>query len=186
MTAAFDGVRVVDLSDRLSGAYAARIFGDYGADVVLAEPPEGHALRHEPPFLENVEGGERSLLHAYINWNKRSVIVEENEALCVLVASADILITTAIPSTTRLIETALAALPGDAIHLSITPHGLSGSLAGVPGNNLTACARTGWCHINGCVDGPPLQLPVWQTGYIAGVTAFIIASAALYRRLRTG
>lgn len=186
MTAAFDGVRVVDLSDRLSGAYAARIFGDYGADVVLAEPPEGHALRHEPPFLDNVAGVERSLLHAYINWNKRAVIVEENEALCALVASADILITTAIPSTTRLIEIALAALPGDAIHLSITPHGLSGSLAGVSGNNLTACARTGWCHMNGCVDGPPLQLPVWQTGYIAGVTGFIIASAALYRRLRTG
>jgi len=186
MSAAFDGVRVVDLSDRLSGAYAARMFGDYGADVVLVEPPEGHALRREPPFLENIEGVERSLLHAYINWNKRSWIVEDDEALSALVARADILITTTVPLTTGLVETALKALPDDAIHLSITPHGLSGNLSGVPGNNLTACARTGWCHMNGCVDAPPLQLPVWQAGHIAGVAGFVIAAAAQFRRLRTG
>ena len=75
MAKAFDGVRVVDLSDCLSGAWAARLFGDFGADVVLAEPPEGHALRGEPPFLDGEPGVERSLLHRYANWNKRSILV---------------------------------------------------------------------------------------------------------------
>ena len=52
----FDGVRVVDLSDRLSGAFAARLFGDFGAEVILVEPPEGHPLRAEPPFLDDSPG----------------------------------------------------------------------------------------------------------------------------------
>ena len=39
MQAAFDGLRVADLSDRLSAAYAGRLFADYGADVVLVESP---------------------------------------------------------------------------------------------------------------------------------------------------
>ena len=48
MSAPFLGLRVVDLSDRFSGAFAARLFGDFGAEVILAEPPDGHVLRREP------------------------------------------------------------------------------------------------------------------------------------------
>jgi crotonobetainyl-CoA:carnitine CoA-transferase CaiB-like acyl-CoA transferase len=77
---AFEGLRVLDLSDRLAGAYCARLFGDYGADVLLLEPPEGHALRREPPFLDDVPGPDRSLLHAYVNANKRSQLAPPNAA----------------------------------------------------------------------------------------------------------
>ena len=31
MNAAFDGLNVLDLSNRFSGAFAARLFGDFGA-----------------------------------------------------------------------------------------------------------------------------------------------------------
>jgi hypothetical protein len=44
---------VVDLSDRLPGAFAARLFGDYGAAVVLTEPAGGHALRPAPSVGEH-------------------------------------------------------------------------------------------------------------------------------------
>ena len=50
---AFQGLNVLDVSDRLSGAFAARFFGDFGADVLLAEPPGGHCLRHELPLEES-------------------------------------------------------------------------------------------------------------------------------------
>ncbi|MDE2639174.1 MAG: CoA transferase, partial [Chloroflexota bacterium] len=96
MSAAFDGLRVVDFSDRLSGAWAARLFGDLGADVVLAEPPEGHALRREPPFLDDRPGPERSLLHAYANWNKRSQVVRGDADAAELAAGADVLVTTQV------------------------------------------------------------------------------------------
>ena len=42
MKAPHEGLRVLDLSDRQSGAFAARLFGDFGAEVILVERPEGH------------------------------------------------------------------------------------------------------------------------------------------------
>ena len=169
---AFAGLRVLDLSARLSGAWAARLFGDFGADVLLVEPADGHSLRAEPPFLGNRPGAERSLLHAYANWNKRSVVAENEAATQALCEDADVVVTTG---------NAPASIPKGAVHLSITPHGLTGPLAEAPGNNLTSCARVGWATINKLVDDAPLQLPVRQTGYIAGVAGFIAAAAALYR-----
>ena len=186
MVKAFDGVRVVDLSDRLSGAWAARLLGDFGADVVLAEPPDGHALRREPPFLGGEPGPDRSVLHAYVHWNKRSVVARATSEVVDLARSADVLVTTAQPPWPEAVEAAVGALAGDAVHLSITSHGLEGPLAEVPGNNLTACARVGWMAVNRLVDEPPLQLPVHQGGYIAGVAGFVGAAAALLRRERTG
>ena len=177
----FDDLRMLDLSDRLSGAFAARLFGDFGADVLLAEPPEGHALRHEPPFLDDTPGLERGVVHAYANWNKRSTVVTDAEALGDLVAGADIVVTTA-PRHGAAVEGALGRLPADSVQLSITPHGRTGPLADRPGNNLTASARTGWAYINGYRDEPPLQMPLRQSGYIGGVAGFLAAAAALRRR----
>ena len=184
--AAFDGLRVVDFSDRLSGAWAARLFGDLGADVVLAEPSEGHALRYEPPFLDDRPGPERSLLHAYVNWNKRSRVVRGDADAAELAAGADLLVTTQVAPWPAHVAAAIAALPAAGVHLSITAHGLQGPLAAAPGNNLTACARSGWSHMTRYVDEPPLQLPVRQTGYVGGVAGFNAAAAALLRRMRGG
>ena len=178
MTTAFDGICVVDLSERLSGAFAARLFGDFGADVILAEPPEGHPLRSEPPFLNNLPGIERSVAHAYANWNKRSIVVDGEATLDDLIAAADIVVTTRdAPAEGR-----LAALPADAVHLCITPHGPESPLTGRAGNNLTASARVGWSFINGFSDEAPLQMPLDQAGMIGGVAGFIAAAAALRRR----
>ena len=45
MTKAFEGIQVLDLSDRLSGAFASRLFGDFGGEVVMGEGEAGHPLR---------------------------------------------------------------------------------------------------------------------------------------------
>jgi len=182
MTTPFEGLLVVDLSDRLSGAFAARLFGDFGADVVLVERPGGHTLRQEPPFLDDRPGPNRGALHAYVNWNKRSTVVESAEECETLVSGADVVITDADPISAAWFAEALARLSLDAVLLSITPHGLASPLATRPGNNLTASARTGWSYINRYRDEPPLQMPRQQAGYIGGVAGFIAAAAALRRR----
>ncbi len=186
MKAAFDGLRVVDFSSRQSGAWAARLFGDMGADVVLAEPPEGHVLRREPPFLDDSPGPERSLLHAYANWNKRSRVVRCDADAAELAAGADLIVTTHVAPWPGHIAAAIAALPASGVHLSVTAHGLQGPLAAAPGNNLTACARSGWSHITRYFEEPPLQLPVRYAGYLGGVAGFNAAAAALFRRARGG
>ncbi|HIG62497.1 MAG TPA: CoA transferase [Gammaproteobacteria bacterium] len=180
MTMPFEGLRVVDLSDNLSGAFAARLFADFGAEVVLAEPPQGHGLRREPPFLDDQPGPERSVQHAYLNWNKSSQVFSDTEQLTGLVAVADVLVTTLDPLAP--LQRVIDCLPGSAVHLSITPHGLANPLSGRPGNNLTISARTGWSFINRYKDEPPLQMPRNQSGYVAGVAGFTAAAAALRRR----
>lgn len=182
MTGPFEGLCVVDLSDRLGGAFAARLFGDFGADVILAEPPTGHALRHEPPFLDDEPGLERSVLHAFVNWNKRSVVIHDAAQLGDIVAGADVVVTTGLREGRLPIREGLARLRPDAVHLSVTPHGLSGPLAGRPGNNLTTSARTGWAYINRYLDEPPLQMPLHQAGYVGGIAGFVAGAAALRRR----
>jgi crotonobetainyl-CoA:carnitine CoA-transferase CaiB-like acyl-CoA transferase len=178
---AFDGLRVVDLSATLGGAYAARLLGDFGADVLLVEPSGGHELRKEPPFVGDEAGPERSLIHGMANWNKRSVVETDAGAIAMLVGDADVLVTTAAKPWPAAVAAAVAALPPSGIHLSITPHGLEGPLAQTPGCSLTACARNGWAVINGVADQPPLQLPVRQVSYIAGIAGYLAAAAAIYR-----
>ena len=96
MVAPFDGLRVADLSTRFSGAFAARLFGDFGADVLLVEPPEGHPLRSEPPFLDDEPALDRGVVHAYANWNKRSVCVASRHEIAAAIDGADVVVTTTI------------------------------------------------------------------------------------------
>ena len=180
---AYEGLLVVDLSRRMSGAFAARLFADHGADVVMLEPPEGHPLRHEAPFLDDKPGVERSALHAYVNWGKRSVVISNPDDAQPWIAEADVVVTTDSPN--PLSRWPLGAMRADAVHLLVTPYGLDGELADAPGSNLTLNARCGWAHVNAFQDEPPLSLPSRQFGYMGGLAAFVAATAALRRRFES-
>lgn len=180
MHSPFSNLRVVDLSTRLSGAFAARLFGDFGAEVLLVEPADGHCLRHEPPFVDNIDDLEHSVVHAYFNWNKDSVVTESASEISALVETADVVITTTC-DTDRLSQIADALRP-DAVHVSVTPYGLNDPLTGVDGNNLTISAQCGWASINRYRDEAPLQMPRDQSGVIGGIAGFICGAAALRRR----
>ncbi|MCY3858970.1 MAG: CoA transferase [Gammaproteobacteria bacterium] len=173
----FDGLRVVDLSTRFSGAFAARLFGDFGADVILAEPPEGHPCRSEPPFTNTSDRSESSVIHAFVNWNKRSVVVTTDEERNELLRAADIVVTTSFD--TEYLTDIEAAMQNDAVHLCVTAYGLHGPLQGKQGNNLTLSSHSGWASINGYRDEPPLAMSRNQNGIVGGVMGYIAAASAL-------
>lgn len=176
-------IRVVDLSNRFSGAFASRLFGDFGAEVLLVEPPEGHPLRYEPPFLNGCVGDEQSFVHAFANWNKKSVIVDEQDDRNALIRSADVVVTTTCNRKT--IEQTRELAPSHSVLLSITPHGIDDPLTDIPGNNLTISARSGWASINGYGSEPPLAMPRNQSDIVGGIAGFIAAVAAMRRRNST-
>ena len=111
------GLRVLDLSDRLSGAFAARLFADFGAEVLLAESRQGHVLRHEGPHVAEV-----SSIHAYANWNKSSIAFEQLEDLYPLIAEADVIVV----CQPKLVTELKPQLRGNAVLLVLTAHGSSG------------------------------------------------------------
>src|SRR5689334_3044568 len=50
MSGPLEGLRVVELSTTLTSATISGFLADFGADVVVVEPPGGSALRTQPSF----------------------------------------------------------------------------------------------------------------------------------------
>lgn len=181
MARIFEGIRVVDISTNAGGAWCARMLADYGADVIFVEPREGHPLRVLAPFTD--EGA--SIPAAYLLANKRSVALDldvprSRKHAIDLCRRADIVISSHSPSRLEALGMTHAALgrPG-IIMVHVTPHGMAGDLAEVPGNDLTDAARSGWASINGSQDREPLKPSGWQSSMCAGVVAYAGAVAAL-------
>ena len=79
-------LRVVEVGSLPAGAYAARLFADFGADVIKVEPSEGDPTRHFPPLIDGGSGW-----FAYLNFGKKSVTSDKTD-LAALLAGADVLI----------------------------------------------------------------------------------------------
>src|SRR6478735_9876316 len=91
---ALAGVRVVELSGNIAAQFAARLLGDFGAQVLKIESPAGDPLRSEGP---SVPGAPHSALFEYLNWNKQSLQLDPAEAadadvLATLLQGADVLV----------------------------------------------------------------------------------------------
>ena len=71
MPSALGGLRVLDLSDSIAGQFCCRMLSDYGAEVILVEPPQGTATRRMRPLRKSGE----SILFEHLNIGKRSVLL---------------------------------------------------------------------------------------------------------------
>ena len=91
-----DGIRVIELaSERI--AFAGKLLGDMGADVILLEPVQGEPSRSYPPYVDDEPGDNRSLYFMHYNTSKRSVILDLDTkpgraAFKKLIATSDILL----------------------------------------------------------------------------------------------
>lgn len=177
---------VTDFSDSAAAAWCSRLLADFGATVVMVEPPGGHPLRREPPFDDRGD----SVAAAYFLANKRSVILDlEQEGgrqrALQLARRSDVVINSLPPS--RLQERGLTYGQIDRrglVMAHVTMHGMSGPLAEVPGDELTVAARSGWAGINGDINREPLRPSGHQVAFCTGVAAYAAVVAAILHRDR--
>ena len=107
MVAVLAGIRVLEVAEHGFVPSAASVLGDWGADVIKLERPEGDALRAVQPQGLVVDTGEDfQFLVEQMNRNKRNVCLDLKHAEArpvfdALVRSADVFITNQLPQVRR-------------------------------------------------------------------------------------
>jgi benzylsuccinate CoA-transferase BbsE subunit len=196
---ALAGIRVLDLADELA-AYASRLLGDLGADVIRIEPPGGSDTRREPPIVapaptgNHVDGPPISTFDRFVNAGKRSVTLDietsDGHALLGrLLGTADVLIETwplGVAHDLRLLPAAVAVFNPNLVHVSVTPFGRDRERDLVEDDDLTVMAAGGLLNLGGYRDSAPLVAYGGQSRNAASLFAAVAALIALLERGRTG
>jgi crotonobetainyl-CoA:carnitine CoA-transferase CaiB-like acyl-CoA transferase len=154
---ALAGIRVIELAHERC-AFAGKLLGDMGADVVLVEPIGGAPMRRHEPFADDSPDPERSLAFWHYNTSKRSIALdwsrpEGRAALQALIEGADVLLEAEDPGVLAARGLDDAALTGRLprlVHVSVTPFGPTGARCDEQATDLTILAGGG---------------PVWSCGY---------------------
>lgn len=191
-----EGVRVLELGELVSAAYATKLMADLGAEVVKIESPEGDSSRRRGPFPKGVPDSEQSGLFLYLNTNKRSVTLdlkEDRAALLAAVAWADVLLHNFSPAVMDELGIDYAELSQcnpRLVMCSITPFGLTGPHRNYKAYELTVANAGGWAWLSPGAseypDMPPLKAFGHQADFQAGVAAAAVTLAALSRAIATG
>lgn len=185
LTGPLHGIRVIDLSRLVAGNMMSLQLGDFGADVIKIEPPQGDPLR-------DWRDAGQSLHWQVYGRNKRSIALNlrranDMEALRRLLASADVFIENFRPGTLEdmgLSPDVLAGLNPDLITVRISGFGQTGPYAQLPGFGTLVEAMSGFAARTGFPDREPVLPPLALADMIAGLTGANAAMMALFARAR--
>lgn len=189
---ALNGMRVLDLTQVMSGPFATMQLADLGADVIKIENPiEGDQTRRS---WGNVEDTGDSLAFISLNRNKRSISLNLKDPIDLqkfysLVPSADVVIENWRPGVASRLKVdweTLKKINPRLVYASISGFGQTGPYANRPGYDLIAQAMGGAMSITGEVGGNPVKcgIPIGDLG--AGLFATIGVLAAYISAKETG
>ncbi len=173
MSGALGSLRIVDVSGTVATGYCAKLFADYGAEVINLESDGGFPTRSLPPFLPEAQFPEASALHAYLSTNKYSVRAGtlSREECARLLDEADLVL-----------DDGTGTLPvADCrkVRCSISWYGLTGPYAGYAGTDAQCYALNGMLRLIGRIEGPPIMPTGYQAQFVGGITAYIASLGLL-------
>jgi crotonobetainyl-CoA:carnitine CoA-transferase CaiB-like acyl-CoA transferase len=192
---ALAGLRVLELGEGVSAPFCAKLFADYGADVIKVEAPGGDVSRSWGPFPADQPHPEKSGLFFFLNTNKRGVTLDitckdGRERFLKLVTWADVLVENNRPQNMRqwgLDYATLSRLNPNLVMISITPFGQTGPYAEWNGYDLNAYHLTAsgsrYC---GRPGEPPLEQGTFSADFFGAYTAAAWSLAAVHGRARAG
>lgn len=190
----FEGIRVIEIGTGVALSFCGKVFADFGAEVIKAEPKGGDPLRANAPLIDIGGAKRESAWFAWANTNKASITADwrtdaDAERLCALIASADVVLDARAPRDTTKGPLAHAALttahPG-LILTSITAFGSDGPYKDFKASEAVIRALGGLVEGMGPIEGPPMIVDDTQNGVKCGLAAFIPTAASLYDRAAGG
>ena len=192
------GVRVIDFTNAVAGPIASFLLADLGAEVIKVEAPGSRPLNAAgtAPLQEgtSVPGYDRIMLFNELNHGKRSLSLDAGtpegaKVFLDLVAKSDVVVQNFSPRVLPNLGLGYDALrtanPG-IILLSMPAFGLSGPYRDRIAYGPGVDAMSGFSHLTGYPDGPPMKPGNFFCDQNAGLLAAFAALVALWHRQETG
>jgi crotonobetainyl-CoA:carnitine CoA-transferase CaiB-like acyl-CoA transferase len=186
-----EGVKVIDMTSVLMGPYATQTLGDYGADVIKVESPEGDITRQIGPARHSDMGP----IFLNANRSKRSISLDlkkpaGRDALLRLAATADVLVYNVRPQAMarlKLDYESVAAVNPRIVYAGMFGFGQDGPYAAKPAYDDLLQGGSGLSHlIARAGDGTPRYVPTALADRVVGLSAVGAILASLLHRDRTG
>ena len=170
LTGVLEGVRVIDLTQMLSGPFCTMLLADHGAEVIKIEPFGGETTRGNGPYLD---GDEAQTLGGYfqsVNRNKESLVLNlrsaaGQQAILDLAKKADVVVSNFRPGVMDrlgLSYEALARANPRIVYASISGFGDDGTgpnaYSGWPAYDVIAQAMGGVMAITGPDAATPTKV----------------------------
>jgi crotonobetainyl-CoA:carnitine CoA-transferase CaiB-like acyl-CoA transferase len=190
MSGPLEGIRILDLSSVLLGPYASQLLGDYGADVIKIEGPEGDSTRYTGPARN------RGMAAMFLgsNRNKRSLVLDlkqpsARDALLRMVEGADVFMHSIRPQKMQKLglgaEQVLARNPR-IVYAGLHGFREDGPYGGKPAYDDIIQGLSGSVALMQMQSGEPRYLPTVMADKTCGIAAANAITAALLARERTG
>ena len=186
MDGALKGIKILDLTSVGFGPYACQILGDYGAEIIKIESPDGDITRGIAPFRNNGMG------HFFLNANrnKRSLVLdlkkpEAKKIFFKLAETADVLITSIRPAAMDRLGLGFKAcqkVNDKLIYVALVGFGQSGPYAKRPAYDDIIQGVSGMASMQGGRNGDPTFVNASICDKICSQVAAHATLAALYSR----
>lgn len=185
------GIRILDLTSVVVGPVCTWRLGQYGAEIIKVENPEGDLMRG---LGGTSPTGHHSGTYLHLNRGKRNICLdlkkaEAREVMERLVASADVIVANIRPQALKKLgldsETIRSQYP-EKIYCLITGYGTDGPYAGQPTYDSVVQGVTGMAGLFLRRDGSPNYVPMLICDHVAGEIAAGSILAAIVERKVSG
>ncbi|MDB5856418.1 MAG: putative CoA-transferase, family 3 [Ramlibacter sp.] len=185
------GVRVLDLTSVVVGPVCTWRLGQYGAEIVKVESPEGDLMRG---LGGGSPTGQHSGAYLHLNRGKRNICLDlkkpgAREVMERLVASADVIVANMRPQALErlgLDAASIRARHPEKVYCLITGYGTDGPYAGQPTYDSVVQGATGMAGLTLQRDGTPTYVPMLICDHVAGEIAAGAILAAIVERKVNG
>jgi len=185
-----EGVRILDLTTVIMGPFTTQVLGDFGADIIKIEDPNGDMTRDIGPSKTN----KMSSMFLGVNRNKRSLVLnlkktEAKEALWKLIEDADIIVHNIRPQKIAALgfdpDSVLSKNP-KIIYVGLHGYREDGPYGGRPAFDDVIQGQSGIAGTFNARDGEPSIVPTVMADKSVGLLASTGLLAAYIQKLKTG